>query len=76
MKNIAKITLVGDLNLNGVSWPEGLTKVGIENKFLNTFDDVGFKQLVKGPTHRLGRTLDLNLNNFYTLCPTKNLTLN
>ena len=63
LKNIGKITLVGDLNLNGISWPNGLTKIGLENKFLNTFDDVGFKQLVKGPTHRLGNTLDLILNN-------------
>ena len=63
MKHIGKITLVGDLNLNGVSWPEGVSSSERENKFLNTFRDIGFKQLVTGATHRLGRTLDLILNN-------------
>ena len=62
MKNIGKITLVGDLNLSGISWPECESTCDLENKFLNTFSDVGFEQLVTGVTHREGKTLDLILN--------------
>ena len=62
-KNIGKITLVGDLNLSSIKWPEGVSTCALENKFLNSFNDIGFTQLVSDATHEEGRTLDLILSN-------------
>ena len=58
-----KIVLIGDLNLNKVSWPGGTTSSGIQNAFLDTFDDVNLDQLIDKPTHINGKTLDLLLTN-------------
>ena len=62
-KNIGKITLVGDLNLRGIKWPEAVSTCELENKFLNIFNDIGFTQLVNNATHDDGRILDFILSN-------------
>ena len=69
MKCVNKHILVGDINLNNTSWPDGTSTCGIDNKFLGMFNDLGFDQLVNGPTHEDGKTLDLvlcNSNNIIT----------
>ena len=39
-KKYSKIILIGDLNLNKVSWPEGVTTCSLQNEFLDTFLDI------------------------------------
>ena len=63
IKNISKHVLLGDFNLNKTVWPEGVSSSKLEGKFLNTFQDIGFSQLINVPTHDEGRTLDLLLSN-------------
>ena len=60
-----KFILVGDINLPSVNWNQQSSSNGLETKFINSFNDVGFEQLILGPTHKLGNTLDLLL----TTCP-------
>ena len=62
-KKFNKYILIGDFNLRNISWPEGDSHVELENKFLNTFADLGFIQLINKPTHEAGRVLDLLLTN-------------
>ena len=62
-KKYSKIVLIGDLNLNKVSWPEGITTNSLQEKFLDTFNDLNFDQLIDKPTHNKGKTLDLLLTN-------------
>ena len=61
------------MNLRGIKWPNGDSTCALENKFLNTFNDVGFKQLVNNATHEDGRTLDLILSN--SLNDVSNITI-
>ena len=58
-KNLVNHVFVGDFNLNKTQWPDGTSSNTLETKFLNTFDDVGFTQLIEEPTHIVGNTLDL-----------------
>ena len=64
-KSYLKHILVGDINLNKTSWPEGTSTCENEVGYLNIFKDFGFKQLISEPTHIAGKTLDLLLCN----CP-------
>ena len=64
-KKYSKFLLIGDINLPTVNWKEQNSTSSLENKFINTFNDVGFEQLIHLPTHNLGNTLDLLL----TTCP-------
>jgi len=64
-KKFNKYILIGDFNLPNISWPEGDSNVELENKFLDTFSDLGFMQMITEPTHEAGKTLDLLLTN----CP-------
>ena len=62
-KRISKIIIVGDFNLSGVSWSnlEGCT--ALEQRFVDSFTDLGLVQCITEPTHVLGNTLDILLTN-------------
>ena len=62
-KDISKHILIGDFNLQGITWPLGITSSGLETKFLETFSDLNLTQLITKPTHELNRTIDLLLTN-------------
>ena len=64
-KKFSKIILIGDLNLNEISWPDNSTSNELESNFLDTFNDLNFDQLILHPTHVKGNILDLLL----TSCP-------
>ena len=49
--------------MNKVSWPSGTTSSGIQNDFLDTFNDLNFDQLIHKPTHKDDAILDLLLTN-------------
>ena len=46
MKKYSKIVLIGDLNLNKVDWSDNVTSSTLQEKFLYTFNDVNFDQLI------------------------------
>ena len=58
-KDISKHILIGDFNLQGITWPLGITSSGLETKFLETFSDLNLTQLITKPTHELNRTIYL-----------------
>ena len=51
------------MNLSKIKWSEGVSTCAFENKFLNSFNDIGFTQLVSNATHEEGRILDPILSN-------------
>ena len=55
--------LIGDLNLNKTSWPEGQSTCSTETGFIELFNDLGFDQLINIPTHKDGKSLDLLMCN-------------
>ena len=63
-KKFSKHIVVGDFNFSKTDWlsdPSGNSTDRIENLFLDLFGDLGLIQLINGPTHQGGRTLDLVL---------------
>ena len=54
-----RVVVVGDFNLPHVEWDRGWSTCGGERMVLDTMADMFWHQLVRGPTHRLGNTLDL-----------------
>ena len=60
-----KFIFVGDINLPGIDWENQHSSSRLETKFINTFHDIGFQQMITKPTHKLGNILDLLL----TTCP-------
>ena len=58
LKKFSNYVVVGDFNLSGVSWLSGVTTEALENKFLETFSDIGLAKLIEKPRHNQGRTLD------------------
>ena len=60
-KKIGSHIVVGDFNLNKTQWPDGTSTNNLDTKFLNTFEDVGFTQMITESTHVNGNTLDLLL---------------
>ena len=61
-KKYSSVILIGDINLNQVSWPvNSNTTNRIQKEFLETFDDLNLDQLIVSPTHIGGGTLDLLL---------------
>ena len=64
-KKFSKIILIGDLNLDEISWSENSSSNELQRDFIDTFDDLNFDQLIQGPTHIKGKTLDVLL----TSCP-------
>ena len=59
--------MVGDFNLADTTWPDGTSTNNLETKFINTFEDLHFLQLINFPTHEGGRTLDIVLTNLLSL---------
>ena len=59
--------MVGDFNLADTTWPDGTSTNNLETKFINTFDDFNFSQVINSPTHEGGRTLDIVLTNLLSL---------
>ena len=51
--------VVGDFNLPHTDWDRGWSRCGGEMLVVDTVGDMFWSQLVRGPTHRLGNTLDL-----------------
>ena len=45
-KSIHKHILLGDLNLSQTSWPDGKTNCGLQNKFIDLFQELYFDQLI------------------------------
>ena len=63
-KKIDKHILIGDMNLNYVSWPEGDTTCALQSSFLDfLMGDLGHAQLITNPTHKAGNVLDLLFTN-------------
>ena len=56
-----RVVTVGDFNLPNVDWDRNWSGCGGEMMVLDTLQDMFWHQLVRGPTHRLGNTLDLCL---------------
>ena len=53
-KSVRKFIMVGDLNLKGINWEDGIGKSNIENVLLNGFAECGLIQCVKTATHNKG----------------------
>ena len=62
-KKLQRHCVLGDFNLSNTSWPEGVSTNEVERGFLELFDDLSLTQLIDGPTHEKGNTLDLVLSN-------------
>ena len=63
MRDCKKHFLIGDFNLNKVTWPGGNTTCESQQEVLDVLMDLGFDQLVDKPTHEKGNTLDLVFSN-------------
>ncbi len=77
-RNHKKVFIVGDLNLNSVSWPVGENPNVInrvDRLFIDSFYELGLTQCINAPTHSKGKTLDVLLTNCAPLiCDTTVLT--
>ena len=63
-KKMQKHILIGDFNLNTVSWPTGQTTCELQQKFIDFLtSDLGHCQLISESTHKAGNTLDLLFTN-------------
>ena len=63
-KKLDKHILIGDLNFAETSWPDGVTSVELQKKFLDLLiNDLGHSQLISEPTHKDGNVLDLLFTN-------------
>ena len=62
-KGFVKVFLVGDLNLRNADWSTSASTCGIEQNFIDTFDNLGLSQLIRQPTHKNGNILDILLTN-------------
>ena len=54
-----RVVVCGDFNLPGVDWARGWSPSEGERMVVDMVGDMFWHQLVTGPTHRLGNTLDL-----------------
>ena len=54
-----RVVVLGDFNLPGIDWDSWWSASAGERAVLDTFGDKFWHQLVRGPTHRAGNTLDL-----------------
>ena len=57
-KKPPKLFLIGDFNLPNVSWDNNSSSVPIEQTFVDSFNELGLKQCINGPTHVKGNVLD------------------
>ncbi len=62
-RKLSKIFIIGDFNLNSVSWERLTCSSPIEQSFVESFVDLGLVQCVSSPTHCKGKTLDILLTN-------------
>ena len=66
-RTLKKIFIIGDFNLSSANWPldDGNTHSlnRIDKLFVDSFSELGLSQLITGPTHIKGRTLDILLTN-------------
>jgi endonuclease/exonuclease/phosphatase family metal-dependent hydrolase len=63
-KKLQNHVLVGDFNMAGVSWPEGLTTCRLHANFINFLTgDLGHSQLISSSTHMSSHVLDLVFTN-------------
>jgi len=56
------VVVIGDFNLNSVTWPndpEVTINNNIDKLFVDTFNDLGLTQVINQATHSKGRILDL-----------------
>ena len=66
-KSVRNLIMVGDLNLKGVNWVDGIGKSNIENVLLNGFAECGLVQCVRNATHNKGGILDVVLTSSVNL---------
>ena len=59
-----KLFMIGDFNLPGADWKINKSMISIEQKFIDSFNELGLKQQIKVPTHIKGNTLDILVTNF------------
>ena len=60
-KILRKFIVIGDFNLNGVTWATGSYKTSVEKEYIHGFANLGFLQCIHKPTHTKGKTLDILL---------------
>ena len=60
-KLLRKFIVIGDFNLNGVTWATGSYKTSVEKEYIHGFANLGFLQCINEPTHKKGNTLDILL---------------
>jgi hypothetical protein len=58
-----KVHIIGDFNIGHIDWDNLTTSVPIEGRFVDSFCELGLRQLIREPTHILGNILDLLLTN-------------
>ena len=63
-KSVRKLIMVGDLNLKGINWEDGIGKSNIDNVLLNGFAECGLIQCVKNATHNKGDVVLTSSVNF------------
>ena len=62
-RNLSKLFVIGDFNLQGVCWDTAYADSPVESAFVDSFIDLGLTQCVNQPTHRRGNLLDIVLTN-------------
>ena len=60
-RGISNFVLLGDVNMNKTKWLTLETQCNTEQAFLDLFCELGLTQLIRGPTHNKGGTLDIVL---------------
>ena len=60
-RNVQELIIIGDVNLPNVNWELGTSRTSTEQLFIDTYNDLSLNQLITGPTHIKGNTLDLIL---------------
>lgn len=70
-RNLRKVFILGDLNLNSITWPlnneHQADATRIDKLFLESFSELGLEQYVLQQTHTKGKTLDIVLSNVGSL---------
>ena len=60
-KLLRKFIVIGDFNLNGVTWATGSYKTSVEKEYIHGFANLGLLQCINEPTHKRGNTVDILL---------------
>jgi len=63
-KKPPKYFIIGDFNLSKVSWFTMSSSSLVEQAFVDSFNQLGLKQVISNPTHLKGNLLDILLTNF------------